>query len=302
MEAIIPRAGPHQKITKTSTGIRVTYTPWRDESHLALIRDWIFPHHATPDVYSPPRSDMRKKAVATLKVWVYKDRDVLPHAVAATCSLVDASLHDRQTRKNRDWISEEALQSIYAMAFCRFVNGFVDRDVAKSSLTALAATANATVNTMVETESDGAGTPASRGESSMYAHATLIGLPKEFVDLRHQATHDKMPNSWEWREATKKALEWLYERWWKTNATGDPGKALRDWEDKQRRCERRLEEERTQHGHSRRSPEVEEKDSGQLELCANCGKSKGATAQGLGQEDWELVGENAASSGVVTSC
>ena len=74
------------------------------------------------------------------------------------------------------------------MAFVKFVNGFVDRDVAKATTASL-------LTTRTEQAADD-GVLARRlsvikggGESSMYAYAAKIGLPEMFVDLRHEIVH-----------------------------------------------------------------------------------------------------------------
>ena len=124
------------------------------------------------------------------------------------------------------------------MAFCRFVNGFVDRDVAKAALRANGAPNTIASATNEERGDGGVGdgaitlTATARGESSMYAHAVAIGMPERFVDLRHQATHDEMPSLEVLTQMAKKGLEWLWERWWKVNATDDPGMALREREER----------------------------------------------------------------------
>lgn len=209
-----------------------SYTPYRHTSELAMVRDWFFPHRTTPDPYSPPPADMRQPAVHRVQMWSFKDPK-LAHAIIATANLTDAMLHDTLDRRRA--ISDWGLRSIYAMAFCRFVNGFVDRDIAKAALKANAAPAAAGAGSD-DHGGDGATTPTptttSRGESSMYAHALAIGLPERFVDLRHQATHDEMPSLEVLRQMARRGLDWLWERWWKVNATDDPGRALREREER----------------------------------------------------------------------
>lgn len=207
------------KVTQTRKGPQVVWTPWKNGSELAMIRDWFFPQHATKDPYSPPTEDLRRRAVSTVNYWKERDKDLeLPHSVLATSSLTDAALHDTKPVIERaQHISDQGLQSIYAMAFCRFVNGFVDRDVSKSSLTALA--------TAIMTDEDGTTTSAFHGESSMYALASKIGLPLRFVEMRHQITHEKMPSIEELAELTEEALDWMYRRWWKVYAAFDQTEA-----------------------------------------------------------------------------
>ena len=217
-----------------SNPISPVYTPWRHTSELALIRDWFYPSYALGDPYSAQSPDMRQTAVQHVHMWSFKDLE-LPHAIMATATLTDAMLHDTMDR--RKFVSDWALRSVYAMAFCRFVNGFVDRDIAKAALMANAASkvdADDDGTTGNEERAARAATTTSRGESSMYAHAAAIGLPEQFVDLRHRATHDEMPSLEKLRQMARKALDWLWERWWKVQATDNPDRALRE------RDERRL--------------------------------------------------------------
>ena len=211
------------KLTQTRKGPQVVWTPWKNGSELGMIRDWFYPQHANKDPYSPPTEDLRKQAINIVNHWEERNRDLeLPHSILATSSLTDAMLHDTKPAVERaQHISDQALQSIYAMAFCRFVNGFVDRDVSKSSLTALA--------TSTMTGDDGDSTGVSFGESSMYALAAKIGLPERFVEMRHQITHEKIPSIEELAELTGDALEWMYRRWWKVYADFDSTEAWQDW-------------------------------------------------------------------------
>ncbi len=211
------------RVARTQRGPKVTWTPWKNGSELSMIRDWIFPQCAVLDPYSSPVEDLRKEAVNVVSRWDEQNKDLeLPHSILATASLTDAMLHDTQPTSERiKHISNQALQSIYAMAFCRFVNGFVDRDVAKASLTAMATT------TIID--KDGLTTSTSRGESSMYALASKIGMPLHFVEMRHQITHETMPSIEELAKITEEALVWMYERWWKMNVSFDPTAAWTKW-------------------------------------------------------------------------
>jgi ribosomal biogenesis protein LAS1 len=234
---------------------RLPLPPWRHESELAMVRDWFYSQHAKSDAFSAPPGDMRQRAVDRVNLWLFKAGQ-LPPAVLATANLTEALIHDDEVRKRKRkpgpeqaqgqaqaqaqaqatmGVSVQALQSIYAMAFARFVNAFVDRDVARShaaDLTVLDSDDGEDISTMLTTNTGGA-TPTGRGESSMYAHAATIGMPDVFVDLRHQVTHGDIPSLVYLRRMTVNALEWLWERWWVKNATGDPTRAL--WELAERR-------------------------------------------------------------------
>lgn len=203
--------------------------PWRHDSELALIRDWFYPQHSKQDAYLAPQPDMRKRAISKINLYLFKAGDI-PHAMIATANLTEAILHDSQPNREA-YISHNAMASIYSIAFVKFVNGFVDRDVAKAVTSSLA---------LEQTdgrgdEETGAATPVVKGggEVSMYAHAAKIGMPESFVDLRHEIVHGEVPELWHLREMSERGLEWLWERWWLKNATGDPTRALKEIELKQ---------------------------------------------------------------------
>ncbi|KAK5045586.1 hypothetical protein LTR84_009204 [Exophiala bonariae] len=211
--------------------------PWRHESELAMVRDWFYAQHARADAFSAPPGDMRQRAVDRVNLWLFK-AGALPPAVLSTASLTEAVIHHDRVRKTTGddgralvdlTISGQALQSIYAMAFARFVNAFVDRDVARAHTADLMVhdSSDDGDETTTNTGTGGNGTTSTaRGESSMYAHAATIGMPEAFVDLRHQVAHGELPSLIYLRKMTLSALEWLWERWWVKNATGDPTRAL----------------------------------------------------------------------------
>ncbi|KIY04048.1 uncharacterized protein Z520_00740 [Fonsecaea multimorphosa CBS 102226] len=209
------------------------FPPWRHDSELAMVRDWFFPKQAKQELYSTvlchTSRDLRQRAIDRVSLWLFKAGQ-LPPALVATASLTDALIHDEQRRSlSGTAISELAMQSIYAMAFARFVNGFVDRDVARSYAAEMARD-----NTPEGEEVPRISISAAKGESSMYAHAATIGMPQNFVDLRHQVTHADIPNLVYLRKMTELALDWIWERWWVKNVTGDPERALRELEDRRR--------------------------------------------------------------------
>lgn len=49
----------------------------------------------------------------------------------------------------------------------------------------------------------------------MYTKAQEIGLPALFVDLRHEATHGGMPSLTNLRSAAQRAMQWLWDDYWK---------------------------------------------------------------------------------------
>ena len=73
-------------------------------------------------------------------------------------------------------------------------------------------------------------------KTSMYDVGRRINLPKSFVDIRHQITHDEeMPSLLVLRDSTKRALSWLYQDYWRDLCDTffiDSGKPA--WEDEYR--------------------------------------------------------------------
>lgn len=51
--------------------------------------------------------------------------------------------------------------------------------------------------------------------SSAVGVAESIGLPPWFVELRHSATHDKLPSLVLLRSGRNQALDWLFHNYWK---------------------------------------------------------------------------------------
>jgi Las1-like len=197
--------------------------PWKHPSELAMVRDWFYPERIPRsffDFASAP-VDRRQDAINMISLWRFRDPK-LYHVLISTAHLMDAILHDQQGR--RELLSSTALRSIYAMAFCRFVNALVDRDVRKSVTATIA-------KDHVAFDSD-TGSGPHRGRSSMYAHALELGLPESFVELRHQAIHEEMPHLEILRVRTREALDWLWERWWKVNVKGSAQPALAEWEER----------------------------------------------------------------------
>lgn len=187
---------------------------WHDDSELALVRDWFYPDRMARDPYNTMKStDMRREAMAIVNTWTFRSHKV-PPAVLSTADLSDSILHYEDLERTGNFNMCRSVQFMFAFAFLRFVNGFVDRDIARSTEAALSRADD-------ETEEERNGR-MSGGESSMYAHAMAIGMPERFVDLRHQVSHGKLPEVSVLKRAADEALDWLWERWWKSNAIGDP--------------------------------------------------------------------------------
>ena len=195
--------------------------PWQDESELVMVRDWFYPSRASRDPYETlSKDDMRREAIAKVNIWTFKTHKVAP-AIMSTADITDSILHYEELTRTGDPDSYRAVQFMFAFAFLRFVNSLVDRDVARAATATLATS---------EDDSDEERNLKSAGESSMYAHAAAISMPSHFVDLRHQVSHGELPEVKTLKTAADEALAWLWDRWWKTNAKGDPTVALRRFE------------------------------------------------------------------------
>ncbi|OQN97444.1 hypothetical protein B0A48_16603 [Cryoendolithus antarcticus] len=130
-------------------------------------------------LYSPDPT-LRQAAVSRTMAW--KLRGNLPHAVESTALLVDAFLHHALPSN-----SPFSIRAVYSAAFTRFVTGFCD--IGRNRERALE-------------------------PSSMLEIARQIGMPAEFVALRHEATHEDLPSVQRLVAACEQALEWLWDVYW----------------------------------------------------------------------------------------
>jgi ribosomal biogenesis protein LAS1 len=112
---------------------------------------------------------------------MWRIRGNLPHVIESTAVIVDVMLSDEAGPQH----SRFNLQAAYASAFCRFVTGMCDS---------------------VQT---------GRRKKSMFQAAEEIGLPEYFVELRHEATHEELPNVSELRRVSDEALSWLWDYYWR---------------------------------------------------------------------------------------
>lgn len=121
----------------------------------------------------------RTWALTQLNVW--RGRGQLPHAVEATGQLVELMANTNQS----DGCSATQLTLMASMAILRFVNGLVD--------------------------------PAqTRGHAqSVSSLAEQMKLPRMFVDIRHDATHNQLPSLPLLLLAANQALSWLETNYWK---------------------------------------------------------------------------------------
>ncbi|KAK4505585.1 hypothetical protein PRZ48_003548 [Zasmidium cellare] len=132
-------------------------------------------------LYTTTTPDHRRHAVDRVMAW--KLRGNLPHAVESTALLIDAILHHQTTPSN----SIFSIRAVYSAAFTRFVTGFCDIGRSKER---------------------------SLEPSSMLDIARQIGMPTEFVALRHAATHEELPGVGRLVKAVEDGLGWLWTVYW----------------------------------------------------------------------------------------
>ncbi|KAL2212200.1 Las1-domain-containing protein [Sarocladium strictum] len=174
--------------------VQYVITPWRDRAELLRVKDQ-FSHDyrasTTLQSSSVVRTDEQKKrkrndrhaAVARVAMWM--QRGNCPHLVESTALLTAAVLSDEEANEENAASSSYALRAAYAAAFSRFVTGLLD------------------------------GHQDKQRKQSMYAVAKTVGLPATFVELRHQATHEQLPSLAKLRDAAHKALDYIWDYYWK---------------------------------------------------------------------------------------
>ncbi|KAH8179618.1 las1-like domain-containing protein [Sarocladium implicatum] len=116
---------------------------------------------------------------------MWMQRGNCPHLVESTALLTAAVLSDEEAGEENAASSSYALRAAYSAAFSRFVTGLLD------------------------------GHQDKQRKQSMYAVAKTVGLPATFVELRHQSTHEQLPSLAKLRDAARKALDYIWDYYWK---------------------------------------------------------------------------------------
>ncbi|ROT43169.1 Las1-domain-containing protein [Sodiomyces alkalinus F11] len=185
--------------------VQYILTPWRDRRELLDVRRQFYAAevsalsttdagdsgvlstttassslHASADtVANAEKQQARHDAVARVSMWM--QRGACPHLVESTALLTAAILSDAASGSTGTY----AARAAYAAAFSRFVTGLLD------------------------------GHQDKQRKMSMYAVAKTIGLPATFVELRHQATHEQLPSLAKLRSASRRALAWIWDYYWR---------------------------------------------------------------------------------------
>jgi hypothetical protein len=182
--------------------VQYVITPWRSQSDLLTARSAFYPH-GPPNTTTPaaPLSASQiaaqHRAVSLISIWV--QRGNCPHLIESTALLTAAQLLDSPPpssyQASQHQNSAYAVRASYSAAFCRFVTGLLD------------------------------GYQDKKHKQSMYSIARNIGLPASFVELRHQCTHEELPNLGRLRGAVKKSLSWIWEAYWSSLGGVEAGTA-----------------------------------------------------------------------------
>jgi hypothetical protein len=104
----------------------------------------------------------------------------IPHSIQATADLVDAILHD-DAQKN----SASTIKAVYASALAKMVTSVCDLE--QDSLE----------------------------KRSMMEQAKKIGMPEDWVHLRHSITHGQTPGLRALEEAVRDAVPWMWNHFWR---------------------------------------------------------------------------------------
>ncbi|TLS28913.1 hypothetical protein PpBr36_01581, partial [Pyricularia pennisetigena] len=196
--------------------VQYVFTPWKDRGELLQVRRQFFPQQvsqhtttaasgnaaaataASSSFSSSSSSSSRaekKSAVSRVSMWM--QRGGCPHMVESTALLIAAMIADEESillpsgKGATDSNSSYAVRASYSAAFSRFVTGLLDSHQDKAH------------------------------KMSMYSVAKTIGLPANFVELRHQATHEQLPSLTRLRAGAQAGLVWIWDYYWKQLSATD---------------------------------------------------------------------------------
>ena len=130
--------------------------------------------------YSTTETHRIRRGLARVSTWSCRGR--VPLSVQSTAQLLRIKVSDDAQHPTQD---PDVLRLSYSMAIVRLVNGIVE--------------------------------PAQRTKthaSSVADTAERLGLPRWFVDVRHDATHTTLPSLYTLRMAANTALLWLTSHYW----------------------------------------------------------------------------------------
>ncbi|XP_014786086.1 ribosomal biogenesis protein LAS1L [Octopus bimaculoides] len=132
-------------------------------------------------------NDIKKQKHALGRIAVWKSRvPKLPIAIENTAALIRASVEHRQdaTSGQTDWESNHKLRNLYGLALIRFINHITETKQNKVYA------------------------------RSLVSIAKELGLPEWLIELRHSATHNKLPSLEIVCTAVDCSLKYLQENFW----------------------------------------------------------------------------------------
>jgi len=163
-------------------------TPWRSFEDFEHVFGLLFASQGDPAA--------QRQGISRISTW--QSRGTCPYAAETTANLLDSILRDAEVSASASsstpstsyrppglpYGSTNELRLAYSMALTRFVNSLVD--------------------------------PAQQSSfaRSISSIAMQIGLPLWFVELRHAATHEDLPTLKICRDASRRAVDWLYSNYW----------------------------------------------------------------------------------------
>lgn len=145
---------------------------WKNKAEFDMVYEWIY--GTNTDEHT------KQLAIKRIKVWKLRRQNLTPATVLSTLAILEAQQRDRADKQ----LTDDELQSIYSIAFTRFLNY---------------------VSSIMR----------SRRLDSMYSTARELGIESFLVDLRHLCAHGQIAPSLQiFRRTADYCLNWLREFYW----------------------------------------------------------------------------------------
>ncbi|VDI52278.1 ribosomal biogenesis protein LAS1 [Mytilus galloprovincialis] len=129
----------------------------------------------------------QKQALARINVW--KSRCILPVAVESTDALIKVYINEHEGKKS-GLNMEDSIRNAYSLAIIRFVNHITERSQVKQYMQAV------------------------------HRLAGELGVPEWIVNLRHDATHGRLPSLDLLKTAADWCIQWLKDEYWEKQLEG----------------------------------------------------------------------------------
>ena len=178
------------------TGLPRTSLPWIDWDEWFAVKNSLYPSDTTTTTTTTSSSSSSSSAEVssnsnTSIIWaleivsLWRVRGKLPHSCDSTAQLTEIVNRDTNSYKDSNiYRSENELRVSYSLAVVRAINGLVDHN--QQGVFA----------------------------DSVLGLAARIGIPGWLVELRHEATHNKLPTLSLLRAAARHLITWYYDNYW----------------------------------------------------------------------------------------